>query len=279
MKTIEKERAIRKITGLTNADIGEVFMTPEKANAILNYYNNKNRKLSNRVAEQYAQDMIKNRWERSNDSITFDDNWELSNGQHRLKAITIANKPVRVTVAFRVNQSTEMDRGKQRTVAENIGLSDKVKNENLRADKRVTEVANVVLRSVSKQRIIRTDDVIELINKYEREFSACLDNNLFVGASGVGQAGISAGFFTALVSGVSLDTLTHIRRVLNDGVAVDVLKDKPIIGMRDKLQSVRGGGQSQTLDRVKYTQYGIRAVEKGRTTKTCKCDELIYNLK
>lgn len=279
MKTLEKESEIRALTGVLRADFGEVIMTPDKATKILNRFNTKNRKLSSKIAEQYAQDMRRDLWVRSNDAITFDDNWELSNGQHRLKAITLANKPIRLTIGFRVNQSTEMDRGKQRTIFENIGLSDKVRNESLREDKKVTEVANVILRAIVNQKIIRTDDVIELINKYEKEFKECIDNGLFTGTSGVGQAGVSAAFLIALINKVPLDTLVYVRQVLNSGVAIDSSKDKPIIGLRDKLQAVRGGGQGQTVSRVKYTQYGINAVINGKGTKTCKCNEYLYKLK
>jgi len=108
---IQRETEIRTLLCMGETDLCEVIITPEVARKILNEHNSNNRKLSNRYVEQYTKDIIEDRWKKSNDNITFDDNWELSNGQHRLKAVTIANKPVKMVVQFHVTRTVKLTVG------------------------------------------------------------------------------------------------------------------------------------------------------------------------
>ena len=276
--TKEREQKIRKMLKMQNGDLSFTVITPEIARTILAGFNDNNRKLSIRVAENYANDIRRGRWRKSNDNITFDDDWMLSNGQHRLKAITLANRPLAMVAQFHVNQNCEIDRGKQRTISENIRLSNGVTNVDLASDGQIHRMVNTALRTLGTDKSYRTDDVIDVINKYEKELLEVREAGLLRGASGVGQAAIPAAMFVAYINGVELGMLTHIRTVLNDGMTGDD-KDKPIIGLRDKLMAIRGGGGSLNAERAKYTQYCINAMTEGKTTKTCKCNEFYYKLK
>jgi len=275
---IQRETEIRTLLCMGETDLCEVIITPEVARKILNEHNSNNRKLSNRFVEQYTKDIIEDRWKKSNDNITFDDNWELSNGQHRLKAVTIANKPVKMVVQFHVNQNCEIDRGKQRTIAENIKMSNLVDNEDLRADGKVIALVNTAMRTMGYERVYRTKDVVDMINKYEHEILNVRAAGLMRGSDGVSQMAIASSLFVAYINGVEMEILTRIRRVLNSGMVENGDKDKPIIGLRDRLMNIRGGGEGVNLERAKYTQYCIKAILAGKATKMCKCNELYYRI-
>ena len=164
----QKEQMIRQSLGMKSENLKEIVVTPEIARMILLSFNNNNRKMSNKTIQQYASDMKNDKWEKSNDTITFDDNWELSNGQHRLNGVIMASKPITMIIQFHVNQSCEMDRGKQRTISENISITDKVNNIELRENRRVHEVLNTALKCIRHAKYIRADDLADLINKHEK---------------------------------------------------------------------------------------------------------------
>ena len=273
----QKELKIRNAFGMKTEHIKEVVITPEMARLILLSFNNNNRKLGNKTIQQYASDMKNDKWDKSNDTITFDDNWELSNGQHRFNAIIMANKPVTMIVQFHVNQSCEMDRGKQRTISENISITDKVDNLELRENRRVHEVLNTALKCIRHAKYIRADDLADLINKHEKLLLDLLEAGMFTGAHGYGQAAIAAAFFAASINGVPLETLKHIRMVINNGLMTKD-QDIPIIGLRDKLKSISGNGSSISAERIKYTMYCIKAVKQGKTTKICRSMDIYYKI-
>lgn len=275
MGRTEKEKRVRGLLRMASGDLSFAVITPEMARIILAECNNNNRKLSIKVAENYATDMRLGRWKKSNDSITFDEDWEISNGQHRLKAITLANRPVNMVVQFNVNQNCEIDRGKKRTISENIRLSNGVTNVDLASDGKVHRLVNTSMRTLGSNRNYRTDDVMEMINKYENQILEVRAAGLLNGAEGVGQAAIQAAMFVAYLHDIDIELLTHIRRVLNDGIATGN-KDKPIIGLRDKLMGIRGGGDGVNNERAKYTQFCIKAMLENKGTKTCKCIDLYY---
>lgn len=276
---VQRENEIREMLGMEETDLCEVTVTPEAARRILSECNNNNRKISQKFIDQYTKDILEDRWKKSNDSITFDDNWELSNGQHRLKAVTIANKPVVMVVQFHVNQNCEIDRGKQRTITENIRMSKLVDNEDLCCDVKAVTLVNTAMRAMGYERVYRTEDVVNMINKYECELLNIRAAGIMRGSDGVGQMAIASAMFVAYINGVELEVLSRIRRVLNSGMPENGDKDKPIIGLRDRLMSIRGGGEGVNVERAKYTQYCIKAILSGKTTKTCKCSEMPYRLK
>lgn len=75
-------------TILNNNDVSMTItiVTPDIAKQWLKQ-NTNNRKIKEAVVDAYAKDMLNGKWTINNDSITFDKNGILTNGQHRLMAV------------------------------------------------------------------------------------------------------------------------------------------------------------------------------------------------
>ena len=76
----------------TEAQYSEhIFITPDEAKQCL-LHNENNRDLKVMTVESYARDMLSGSWMQTGESIDFDVESSLQNGQHRLSAIVRANK-------------------------------------------------------------------------------------------------------------------------------------------------------------------------------------------
>ena len=93
------------------------LVTPEWALEVLENRNLTNRRLEKRRISKYAQDMINNNWQMSNDDICFDKEGFLQNGQHRLQAVVDAQKPIMMSFKFGMDHQalTSMDEGRSRS--------------------------------------------------------------------------------------------------------------------------------------------------------------------
>jgi hypothetical protein len=100
-----------------------MIITPAIAQQWLDNNNTHNRHLSEKRVEAYAQAMRDEKWiPNTNDDITFDENDILTNGQHRLKAITKSGVSIECFVKFGVPHNPYMDKGLQRTDVSSLEL-------------------------------------------------------------------------------------------------------------------------------------------------------------
>lgn len=78
-----------------------VTITPEMAREMLKM-NTRNRNISKERVALYAKRILKGEWKEDGQSISFDKNGRLLNGQHRLLAIIKAGKPITTVVVYDV---------------------------------------------------------------------------------------------------------------------------------------------------------------------------------
>lgn len=91
-------------------------ITPAKAREYLKQNTNNYRRMSRSTVRSYAEDIKNGRWELNGETIVFGKNGILKDGQHRLAAIVLANKPVDILVVRGVeNEVDKIDIGKKRT--------------------------------------------------------------------------------------------------------------------------------------------------------------------
>lgn len=86
----------------------EVLVTPEQAMEWLTERNKHNRELRPAVVKRYVHDINRGHWERTGDTIKFDANGNLLDGQHRLQAIFDTGKPQHCLIARNVPTSAFM---------------------------------------------------------------------------------------------------------------------------------------------------------------------------
>ena len=103
-----------------------VLVTPTMAKKWLEDGNNGNRKLRQDYAKNLALQMIENTWrEGTGVPIIFDEYGGVIDGQHRLNAIVIANKPIKFTIARNVNREVQdvIDTGLNRQASDVLSFS------------------------------------------------------------------------------------------------------------------------------------------------------------
>lgn len=111
-----------------NAKREQITLTPSMAETLLKTNYEKNRKLNNAYAASLARDIESGRWVDGmvNDSIVISDTGKLLDGQHRCKAVIIANKPIVTYLCTNVPEThfKLMDCNKPRNTAQFAHMKD-----------------------------------------------------------------------------------------------------------------------------------------------------------
>lgn len=102
----------------------EHIISPEEAQSLLDS-NNNNRDLSPRLITRMARDLTNGAWAFNGESLKFDRNGQLVDGQHRLNAIIVSQKPMRTVVCGGLDPEifSSLDSGKKRNLADLLKLA------------------------------------------------------------------------------------------------------------------------------------------------------------
>ena len=264
----DKEKQIERLKGILGleGDTGFIDVNPAKAIMLLEF-NDKNRPISKSTVDKYAKAMRDGYWRKDSNAITIDNDGLLSNGQHRLLAIVKANVSVPMLFAFGVDNHSEMDRGKQRSVVDNIGLSKKFEGKEIANHKDLHKIAVTLTRLFNngKAETYETENTLYYLDDKLLEAK---ELGLFKAPRQASTRAVSCALFVAYLNGVNEELLLRIREILNSGVSMGVY-DSPIIGLRDNLNNTKGGGTTVEKTIYRRTMYCIEAVEKGHKTKRC----------
>jgi len=158
-------------------------ITPDKAIEFLKK-NKTNRPLRMSVVEQYALDMRKGHWVVNHQGIAFDNNGNLVDGQHRLEAIRLANVPIKILITtglqnvalengLKVFVMDTVDRGKLRTVGDQLVLRHGCSNGNLTAAAIQTICACANNGIYTK---LTVPSAIAIMNLYDQELAFTIEN-------------------------------------------------------------------------------------------------------
>src|ERR1035437_3696916 len=79
-----------------------ILVNPNFADDVLKNRNPNNRHRDDRRVAKYAQDILLNNWHMTNDDICFDIHGNLMNGQHRLAAVVLSQRPAMMSFKFGV---------------------------------------------------------------------------------------------------------------------------------------------------------------------------------
>jgi hypothetical protein len=105
--------------------VTKTLVTPEMAKNWLATANISNRHIVATHCDRLARDMIHGKWTLTHEGIAFGTDGRLIDGQHRLKAVTIANIPVEMYVWRNVSSDGIMsiNNGKPRSLADSMSIS------------------------------------------------------------------------------------------------------------------------------------------------------------
>lgn len=100
-----------------------ITVTPEVADRWLDT-KAPNRHINDNLVMEYALTMEAGGWEETHQGLAFDDKGRLVDGQHRLKALTLARRPLRflVTRGLTSDEVLALDRGRSRDMADSLSI-------------------------------------------------------------------------------------------------------------------------------------------------------------
>ena len=221
-------------------------ITPEMALDMLSK-NSSNRKVRNSRVQFYAEQMKHGNWHLTGQTITFDKNGQLLDGQHRLYALVEAEVSLPFLVVTDAEPVTEYDCGLPRNMQDRlllggIKLPESVMSTNGLA---VVKLCMSIERdgTCSKEgRNIATDDLIEFCNSNLEDITWITELLYSMAGSGT-QKGVRRAIIYAtlyelyrLNVGLTKPEVEKIVRVIRSGVMTEDT-DAPIIGFRNKLIS------------------------------------------
>ena len=192
-----------------------------------------NRPVSEDVVKAYARDMINGVWMPTHQGIAFNDEDRLIDGQHRLRAIVLANVTVRMMVTFNLRSEIEgsqmttmdcVDRGRTRSVADQLKIQHGLKNG--------TQIAQVTsaLAGLCYERLRRLSvgQTLDIYHEFKESVDFVINNKSK--AAGLKTAGVLAGF--AFVMGAEdcmMDVTKRVREMFFQLHSPEPVKGFPVI--------------------------------------------------
>ena len=145
-------------------------ITPERAAHYLKRNVDNYRKISKSKVALYAQEMKAGKWQLNGESIVFDRDGKLKNGQHRLAAVIVAGVPIQMTVVKGVEDKTNIfDVGMARSLAQ-------ISQASGAGEISTTEcaVANVIVGNWGRiSKAMAVDYIVEHSGELKRAFRIC----------------------------------------------------------------------------------------------------------
>ena len=174
-----------------------------------------NRTLRDGVAHRYAKDMAEGKWFQSHQGIAFYDDGTLADGQHRLIAITLYNKPVKMVVTMNVPKAAAemIDQHIPRMAHDAIriaGGEDWISRD-------IVALARVILGKMGTDAHARS---VHEINTFIQKYG---DSLLFAHGLGLhrrrflAHSTVLANYVCADVAGVPRPTLTRFAEIMHHG--------------------------------------------------------------
>jgi len=226
------------------------MITPQLATRML-LKNIINRTIYEHTVEKYALDMKRGRWAPTHQGICFDDQGNLTDGQHRLHAIVRSGKTIGLTVVsgipetFIVNDDGKetpyrtqlvFDGGKLRGLGDQLNINFDMKNANLKA-----AIIRTIIEICTKKTglALSTITVKTVYDFYEQEIEAVVDARKSV---------------PGLITAGALGAMTFAAKCFKDEVlvfeksyftGVDLSQGSPILTFRNyMLNRTKGMGFS-----------------------------------
>ena len=209
-------------------------ISPETAKKYLEL-NFVNRSISENRVASYARDMRSDNWQLNGESLKFNTEGQLIDGQHRLYAIIRSGKTIPMCVvrglAVTIN---EVDRGKSRTTRDTLTIEgyDKsiVQNFMVSAIRLLTSIMLDI--PFSSMGGITDSEIRKAYSFYEKEIKQVISLNHYGGAGLTKKSAVTATLLMALKCGVSEETIQDFATVLNTGRYINN-KQLPAMVLRD----------------------------------------------
>lgn len=209
--------------------------------------NNKaNRAIKPRYVNQYARDMINQKWRLKPLAICFLPDGSLGNGQHTLRAIALTEKPQTLLVARNVPKSTIaiMDRGATRTV------SDVAKFVGDKLSRNEAAIVKILVHDPSSNAVMSYDEIADAYSFHK-------DVIEFVVREGKHEKGVNGTILAVCARAAytyPLEKVAEFIKVLGTGIGTE--NQSAAIRLRDVARNI---GRGQRGDLYGKTQTALYA--------------------
>lgn len=251
--------------------------------------NKGNRQFYKLTFNRYVNEMNENRWLYNGDSIRFDKQGNLINGQHTLAAIVESNKPQNLNIQAGLSKDAfaTIDIGKIRTAGDVLGIAGFYRANTLAAAIK-TEIyfrkSNSIATNIGSQRVTNTE-----IEQWSRNGNVKLMVNAV--EYGVGQLRTRGKFFAAstwsflyyVLSKIDrADAVEFLTRLANGTNIAPTGRHKAIFMLRDRMASfaemkqhskaLAAGGSRVLMIKIAYTFRAWNAWRKNENIDRLKID-------
>ena len=255
-------------------------ITPEVAEEMLTHNTNNYRLISKQIVDRYVDEIQGNAWEENGDTIVFNTDGVLLNGQHRLTAVVKAKRPIVSLVVRGLPDSQIFDIGRKRSTRV-VLLSEGHSH----ANSTTISAINVLVKGFEHRTVATLGEVRDVL-KAEKEL-LIKSYELAAGTSSKActrKASVMAAVFCALKMRLSTpEKIQQLFKIANTGFPIDGLNSLPGLALRMSLEE-RSAGKWDDEARAYAFDVTIQAIldyENGVERKTSyrrtkKCDG-IYN--
>jgi len=248
--------------GVKAPNVQWVLVTPELANAMLER-NSNNRTIREKYVMEIKNDLMAGRWLFASNMISFYEDGELSDGQHRLAAIASSGESVYSLVAFGVKREAAVyiDRGRARSSTDSIRILEGEKLFNSR-------ISAVLKLSFAGGDVMNTAEECRLFNQYKEQF-LWVNDKMIAMPPKIKNAITGSALFLALVHGADEEKLDRFATVMADGQTDGSEGEASIINVREwLLRSKNSPTMSDRRERVGRIQNAYWNYSKGIKAKT-----------
>jgi len=235
-------------------------ITPDMAQRWLDASNDHNRPLSMAYCERLARDMREGNWKTTHEGIAFSSHGRLLDGQHRLKAITLAKVSVEMFVWFDVPPDALMaiNNGRPRNLVDSLSLSGVAGN----IDFGDIAILRAVLGGMGRAPTLTS---AEAAAAYQQHKEAIEFAKVYLprraGITSVATSDVRAVIVRAYYS-VDLERLSAFCQVLSTGVATGP-EDRPVVLLFSHLVRNPGTTEMARHDRYARAQRALAAYLRG----------------
>ena len=229
-------------------------ITPDMAIEMLSR-NSANRKLRDDRVKLYAKQMKEGKWHLTGQSITFAEDGQLLDGQHRLWAVIESNCTVPFVVVTDAEVAPTYDCGLPRSLSDRLYLGGKKFPSSMITNSGVAIVRGCMTiynGTMDRKGAIATDDWVEFAEAHMDDMTWCTGLYNKKGTAGVKKAII----YSTLWALTKIEVITRadaekIISVLSSGMPTCV-EDAPLIGFRNALIKNRHMMNSEIFYRLQY---------------------------
>lgn len=265
-KTIDE---IKSFLGMSkNEDIAKVLITPKMAEELLDTCNIRNRNLNTKAAAFLGEQFNFGNYFLSSTCIGFDSKGTLTDGQHRLMAISMCNadKKFLMGVMFGVEQNMDMDTGRKRTLVDNALISDKFDSKLKISGKACVQVINSLCWMTNSKQLSQNDKT-DICNYFAEPLVACYNLGIFNNKHGRINNTVKLALFAAYLNGVPSSVLTRVYNELVSGEGE----------LYSRISTMDSSGRVSKNAIYRYTQSYIYKLCKGLKGKI-RFDKVYYKI-